>query len=81
MKREGGRKWKVFEERLIELKTRQDQLRATVRELRDSVVVLSEEHRRGMKVVTDCFKTLFIGPARNKIMFGLLGSVHQQPQQ
>ena len=57
----------------MELKTGQDELKA-------NVALLTEEHKKRMKVVNDCFKTLFIGLAMNGLVFGPIRGAHQ-PQQ
>ena len=54
-KEDGEKRWKSVEKRLIELKIDKEELKA-------NVAILSEEHKR-MKIVTDCFKTLFSGLA------------------
>ena len=52
-----------MEERLVELNSGQEKLKA-------NVALLIEEHKKGMKVVIDYFKTLFSGLAMQGPAFG-----------
>jgi len=57
------------EERLVELRT-------SLEELKTTVAILSEEHKKGMKVVMGYFKTLISGLAMEGLAFGPIRGVH-----
>ena len=53
-KENSEKKWKSMKERLVELKTNRE-------ELKGNIAILLKEHKKRMKVVTNCFKTLSVG--------------------
>ena len=59
-----------MKERVVELKTGQEELKA-------SVVAPSGEYEKGMKVAVDCFKSLFSGLVLQEFDFGTAGGVHK----
>jgi len=69
-KEDSKRKWKSVNERLVQLKTGEEELKA------NNIALLSEENTNGMEVITDCLKIISKGLAMQGLAFGLIRCVH-----